>query len=220
MGSCVSYLRRRLSRDDAAEAAERGAGSGEDFAQLGVDELVTAGIAEAQLALGARSQKKKDYHSLCAREYLTAALRKGDPHLQVHLNAVLTKLGGPLESGGAGVSSGGAAPGGRTAGGGVLGGGGGGDGQTLGGGVLGTGTLHGGAGERTPGASGHDGGGVHVGETEVRDGEGLDSDDADTNSSDSAASVQYQQLREMYRRYRPVIEERSPIVQQVQQSWQ
>ncbi len=62
-----------------------------------VDELVSSGIKEAQLAIemsGRGKRKQAAKHQQKARELLQLALVKGqNPHLKFHLQAVLQKLG-------------------------------------------------------------------------------------------------------------------------------
>jgi len=107
MGGCIGALQAYRDKKDGqdpkgAGTDKPGPGGAKDYSldtsTWSLDDLVTTGIQEAQWAQSAKNPRKREMHILRARELLTAALERGDPHLQVHLNAVLQKIGGPLHT--------------------------------------------------------------------------------------------------------------------------
>ncbi|CAD7933225.1 unnamed protein product, partial [Amoebophrya sp. A25] len=92
MGNCASYLSSRLRSHNLQTSSA-------DRVGLTTDELVSLGIREAQLAVVTTSSRTRasvrNRHRAQAREYLRDALgRPGtSPHLRLHLQAVLAKLG-------------------------------------------------------------------------------------------------------------------------------
>jgi len=69
---------------------------GPDMSSMDLDELIRAGIAEAQSATVARVKRERSLHLHRARALLMEALRRcgsQDPDLRMHLLAVLLKLG-------------------------------------------------------------------------------------------------------------------------------